>query len=100
VSREPRQLPKLTFSPAQRSSEVGVGMALASKSVPTTSTPPASSNGPSSCAAAADDEEDEVPRRSYCEVLRSGSPPVEPSPGVEASSVAQKGVASLLSYTI
>jgi hypothetical protein len=42
-----------------------------------------------------DDEEDEVPRRSYCEVLRSGSPPVESAPGAPSSSVAQMGVASL-----
>ncbi|KAK1650230.1 hypothetical protein QYE76_068035 [Lolium multiflorum] len=41
-----------------------------------------------------DDEEDEVPRRSYCEVLRSGSPPVELSSGAATSSVARKGVAS------
>ncbi|KAM0879327.1 hypothetical protein ACQ4PT_034306 [Festuca glaucescens] len=41
-----------------------------------------------------DDEEDEVPRRSYCEVLRSGSPPVEPGSGAASSSVARKGVAS------
>ncbi|KAM0877561.1 hypothetical protein ACQ4PT_035398 [Festuca glaucescens] len=41
-----------------------------------------------------DDEEDEVPRRSYCEVLRSGSPPVESGSGAAASSVAPRGVAS------
>ncbi|KAK1693301.1 hypothetical protein QYE76_009998 [Lolium multiflorum] len=41
-----------------------------------------------------DDEEDEVPRRSYCEVLRSGTPPVESGSGAASSSIAQKGVAS------
>ncbi|KAK1695394.1 hypothetical protein QYE76_012091 [Lolium multiflorum] len=41
-----------------------------------------------------DDEEDEVPRRSYCEVLRSGSPPVESAPDAASPSVARVGVAS------
>ncbi|KAM0837396.1 hypothetical protein ACQ4PT_061688 [Festuca glaucescens] len=43
-----------------------------------------------------DDEEDEVPRRSYCEVLRSGSPPIESGSGAasSSSSVALRGVVS------